>query len=41
MEFDLGIYHKKGKLLMVFGGTTAENFDKYDKTFTKILHSIR
>jgi hypothetical protein len=41
MEFDLGIYEKKGKFLMVFGVTTADNFDKYDKTFTKILHSIR
>ena len=41
MEFDLGVYHKKGKLLMVLGVTTAENFDKYDKTFTKILDSIR
>ena len=41
MEFDLGIYEKKGKTLMVFGCTTAENFDKYDKTFIKILDSIR
>lgn len=41
MEFDLGIYEKKGKILMVFGCTSAENFDKYDKTFVKILDSIR
>ena len=41
MEFDLGIYEKKGKILMVFGCTSAENFDKYDKTFIKILDSIR
>jgi hypothetical protein len=41
MEFDLGIYEKKGKFLIVIGVTTAENFDRYDATFKKILDSIK
>lgn len=41
LEFDLGIYEKKGKYLIVFGATPAENFDHYDATFRKILDSIR
>jgi hypothetical protein len=41
MEFDLGVYEKKGKFLVVFGVTTAENFDRYDPTLKKILDSIK
>ncbi len=41
VEFDLGIYEKKGKLLIVFGVTSADNFSRYDKQFRKILDSIR
>jgi hypothetical protein len=41
MEFDLGFYEKKGKFLVVFGVTTAENFDRYHPTFKKILDSIK
>ena len=41
VEFDLGIYEKKGKLMMVFGATSAENFDRYDKVFRKVVDSIK
>lgn len=41
IEFDLGIYEKEGRLLIVFGATSAENFDRYDRQFRRILDSIR
>jgi hypothetical protein len=41
MEFDVGIYEKNGKFMIVFGATTAENFDRYHPTFKKILDSIK
>ena len=41
MEFGLGIYEKKGKVLMVFGATTAENFDRFSKVFKKVVDSIK
>jgi hypothetical protein len=41
VEFDVGIYEKKGKLLVFLGVTSADDFDKHHPTFQKIIDSIR
>ena len=41
MEFGLGIYEKNGKILMVFGATPTENFEKFHKVFQKVVDSIK
>jgi hypothetical protein len=40
VEFDVGIYEKKGKLLVFLGVTSAEDFDEHHPTFQKIIDSI-
>lgn len=41
MEFGFGIYHKNGKLLIVFAVTAAEVYDDYEDVFIKILNSVK